>query len=41
MKKLIIVLALLSSGCVGLVQIGKGPLVVGQPRPTPTPEVVK
>lgn len=34
---LVSLLGLLASGCVGLVQIGKGPLQVGQPRATPTP----
>lgn len=42
MKRLVIVAAILcSTGCVGLVQIGKGPLVVGHPAPTPSPEVKK
>jgi hypothetical protein len=42
MKKIVlIVLVVFSVGCVGLVQIGKGPLQVGQPKATPTPEVSK
>lgn len=32
-------LGLLTSGCVGLVQIGKGPLRVGEPKAAATPEV--
>lgn len=38
---LVSLLGLLASGCVGLVQIGKGPLQVGQPKASPTPEPSK
>ena len=38
---LIIISTLLAPACVGLVQIGKGPLQVGQPKPSPTPGVSK
>lgn len=42
MRKLILcALVALTTGCVGLVQIGKGPLQVGQPKASPTPEVSK
>lgn len=43
MRKVLIlaILGLFASGCVGLVQIGKGPLQVGQPKATPTPDCSK
>lgn len=35
---IVLILGLLTSACVGLVQIGKGPLRVGEPKATSTPE---
>lgn len=35
---LVSLLGLLSSACVGLVKIGGGPIQVGQPKASPTPE---